>query len=233
MAADLLRPAQAVPSAAIPFGARAWVAATAAMSVAAAVAAILLAPPASARPPEALAFLLFVGSSVHVASTGWFYTDPEMRGHFRGHLVRYLLMPVLLIAGTALLFQLGDKPVRGWLLLGFFSWQLWHYQKQNVGVQSFVAAGTGSGPLSVWERRTLMVAAVIALRLKAPHLHRPYRTIGYPLPVLTYITLAVLLILDFIYLKPLTSGKGFLIVLAGIPVYLIWSRVAARSREQD
>ena len=77
---------------------------------------------------------------------------------------------------------------------------------------------------------TLMVGAVVALRWKAPHLPRPYRTIGYPLPVVTYITLAILLVLDFIYLKPLTSGKGFLIVLAGIPVYLIWSRVAARER---
>ena len=80
---------------------------------------------------------------------------------------------------------------------------------------------------------TLMVAAVVALRWKAPHLPRPYRTIAYPLPVVTYITLAILLVLDFIYLKPLTSGKGFLIVLTGIPVYLIWSRVAARRREQD
>jgi APA family basic amino acid/polyamine antiporter len=76
---------------------------------------------------------------------------------------------------------------------------------------------------------TLMVGAVIALRLKAPQLNRPYRTIGYPFPVLIYIGLAVLLVLDFIYLKPWTSGKGFLIVLAGIPVYLIWSR-GARAR---
>ncbi len=75
---------------------------------------------------------------------------------------------------------------------------------------------------------TLMVGAVVALRRKAPHLPRPYRTIGYPVPVITYITLAILLVADFIYLKPLTSGKGFLIVLAGIPVYLIWSRLAAR-----
>jgi hypothetical protein len=30
-------------------------------------------------------------------------------------------------------------------------------------------------------------------------------------------------------LKPWTSGKGFLIVVAGIPVYLIWSR-GARAR---
>ena len=80
---------------------------------------------------------------------------------------------------------------------------------------------------------TLMVGAVIALRRKAPDLPRPYRTIGYPLPVVTYITLAILLVLDFIYLKPWTSGKGFLIVLAGIPVYLIWSRVAAKARDHD
>jgi APA family basic amino acid/polyamine antiporter len=73
----------------------------------------------------------------------------------------------------------------------------------------------------------LMVGAVIALRLKAPRMDRPYRTIGYPMPILIYIGLAVLLVLDFIYLKPWTSGKGYLIVLAGIPVYLVWSRVAA------
>jgi APA family basic amino acid/polyamine antiporter len=73
----------------------------------------------------------------------------------------------------------------------------------------------------------LMVGAVIALRLKTPRAERPYRTIGYPLPILVYIVLAVLLVLDFIYLKPWTSGKGYLIVLAGIPVYLVWSRVAA------
>jgi APA family basic amino acid/polyamine antiporter len=80
---------------------------------------------------------------------------------------------------------------------------------------------------------TLMVGTVVALRIKAPELARPYRTIGYPVPVFIYISLAVLLVLDFIYLKPLTSGKGFLIVIAGIPVYLIWSRLAARRRAND
>jgi APA family basic amino acid/polyamine antiporter len=71
---------------------------------------------------------------------------------------------------------------------------------------------------------TLMVAAVIAFRIRAPMLHRPYRTFGYPIPPLIYMVLAVLLVVDFIYLKPLTSGAGFLIVLAGIPVYLSWHR---------
>jgi len=75
---------------------------------------------------------------------------------------------------------------------------------------------------------TLMVGAVIALRIKAPFLNRPYRTIAYPLPALIYIALAVLLVVDFIYLKFKTSGIGFLIVLAGIPVYLIWQRISDR-----
>lgn len=57
---------------------------------------------------------------------------------------------------------------------------------------------------------------------------RPYRTIAYPLPPLVYIGLAVLLVFDFIYLNPGTSGIGFLIVLAGIPVYLVWSRLGGR-----
>jgi APA family basic amino acid/polyamine antiporter len=74
---------------------------------------------------------------------------------------------------------------------------------------------------------TLMVGAVIAFRIKAPMLQRPYRTIAYPVPPLLYMALAIFLVVDFIVLKPLTSGIGCLIVLAGIPVYLIWQRVGA------
>lgn len=71
---------------------------------------------------------------------------------------------------------------------------------------------------------TLMVIAVIVLRRKQPLLDRPYRTWAYPIPPLIYVTLACLIVLDFIVLSPGTSGIGFLIVLAGIPVYLVWSR---------
>jgi hypothetical protein len=107
--------------------------------------------------------LNFLGANFHVASTGWFYTDPEMRRYLRAHFSRYVLLPALLIATSAAVFQFGDKPTRSCLLAVFFSWQLWHYQKQNVGVLSFIAAGTGSGPLSVWERRTLAAAAAAGI----------------------------------------------------------------------
>jgi APA family basic amino acid/polyamine antiporter len=71
-----------------------------------------------------------------------------------------------------------------------------------------------------------MVGAVIVLRRRTPGRDRPYRTPGYPTPPLLYIGLAVLLVLDFVLLAPETSGIGYLIVLAGIPVYLVWARMA-------
>jgi APA family basic amino acid/polyamine antiporter len=76
---------------------------------------------------------------------------------------------------------------------------------------------------------TLMVLAVVVLRRRAPGLARPYRTPGYPLPPLIYVALAALLVADFVALAPGTSGVGFFIVLAGVPVYLVWSRAAAEA----
>ncbi len=68
----------------------------------------------------------------------------------------------------------------------------------------------------------LMVAAVFVLRRRASGLERPYRTWGYPGVPLVYITLASLLIADLLWLAPGTSGVGFLILLAGFPVYFAW-----------
>ena len=70
----------------------------------------------------------------------------------------------------------------------------------------------------------LMVGAVIVMRRKSPALERPYRTLGYPVVPLIYILLALLLVIDLAMLKAQTSGIGYLLVLTGIPVYLVWRR---------
>jgi APA family basic amino acid/polyamine antiporter len=72
----------------------------------------------------------------------------------------------------------------------------------------------------------LMVAAVIVMRKKAAQLERPYRTFGYPLVPLLYIAIALFFVIDLGYLAPRTSGVGYLIVLTGLPAYLIWRRQA-------
>jgi len=73
----------------------------------------------------------------------------------------------------------------------------------------------------------LMVGAVIIMRRKAAELPRPYRTWGYPVVPIVYIALAVAVIFDLAYLAPSTAGIGSLLVLTGIPAYLIWRKSAA------
>jgi hypothetical protein len=43
---------------------------------------------------------------VHVASTGWFYTVPEVRAHMRRNRARYLWWPLALIAGAGAIAML-------------------------------------------------------------------------------------------------------------------------------
>jgi APA family basic amino acid/polyamine antiporter len=75
----------------------------------------------------------------------------------------------------------------------------------------------------------LMVGAVVVMRRRSPAMDRPYRTWGYPVVPLIYITLAVLLIVDLGILAPATSGIGYLLVLSGVPVYWAWRGAARRT----
>jgi APA family basic amino acid/polyamine antiporter len=70
----------------------------------------------------------------------------------------------------------------------------------------------------------LLIFALIVLRRKAPVAERPYRAWGYPVVPLMSILLAGLLIVDLAWLAPGTSGIGILIVLTGVPIYLLWRK---------
>src|SRR5438045_2860354 len=78
-----------------------WLVGTLGLTLGSIALAITLAPPAGTSPARGLTWLLFVGSSVHVAATGWFFTAPEVRAHSREHLRRYLLAPALLVVAGA------------------------------------------------------------------------------------------------------------------------------------
>lgn len=107
--------------------------------------------------------VIFISTNFHVASTGWFLTDREMRAHLAEHPVRYAIAPAAVIATCVAGFQLIGPPVSDGIVLVFIGWLLWHYQKQNLGLPSFVAAGTDGAPLSVWERRTLALTGVAGI----------------------------------------------------------------------
>jgi basic amino acid/polyamine antiporter, APA family len=67
----------------------------------------------------------------------------------------------------------------------------------------------------------LTVAGVFRLRIKRPDAPRPYRTIGYPLVPAFYIIVASVILAVLFAYRPATTWPGLLIVLMGIPVYLI------------
>ena len=158
--------------------ARRWLIGTLGLTVGAAVIAIALAPSGSAPAPEGLAFLLFVGSSVHVASTGWFYTVPEVREHMRGHPVRYVWVPITLITGASAVAAVTPVRLLYWLLLPYFGWQFFHFHKQNLGIAALAAASRRVRPLTRPERRVLRAAGVASI---AALVARPGR-LQLPLP---------------------------------------------------
>ncbi|MBS2546675.1 hypothetical protein KGQ19_07325 [Catenulispora sp. NL8] len=104
-----------------------------------------------------------LGASVHVASTAWFYTVPEIRRYAGAHKARYIYVPVVRIASGAIVAAaLPPEPVR-WASLGFYGWQFWHFQKQNLGLAALAATATGTARLSRRERAAIVAAGVFGV----------------------------------------------------------------------
>lgn len=136
----------------------AWSLATLAVTVVPILVAAATAPDAGAHPAPALTWLLFVGSSVHVGATGWFYAVGGVRAHMWQHRVRYVITPVVLVAGLALTAGLATPRVLARVLLVFLAWQFMHFQKQNLGLAALAARAHADGSLTPYERRAIVIA---------------------------------------------------------------------------
>jgi APA family basic amino acid/polyamine antiporter len=71
----------------------------------------------------------------------------------------------------------------------------------------------------------LTIGGLFVLRWKHPQAERPYRAIGYPILPAIYIVFAVFIDVVLLRYKPQFTWPGLIIVLIGIPVYLLWSRL--------
>ncbi len=81
----------------------------------------------------------------------------------------------------------------------------------------------------------LTVAAVFRLRITRPQAPRPYRTFGYPfIPAIYILGASTILVVLFVY-RPSTTWPGLIIVLLGIPLYLLirWARSAPQGRPTE
>lgn len=70
----------------------------------------------------------------------------------------------------------------------------------------------------------LTIAGLFVLRRTRPEAPRPYRAIGYPLLPGLYIVMAAWICLVLLRYKPQYTWPGLIIVLLGVPVYLVWQR---------
>ena len=78
----------------------------------------------------------------------------------------------------------------------------------------------------------LTIAGIFVLRRKRPEAERPYRAVGYPLIPLLYIVAALAIMLVLLLYKTQTAWPGLVIVLLGVPVYLLWSRSSRAQRAE-
>lgn len=136
-----------------------WLVGTVAITALAIAAAALLGPHGEDRGGTTLALALFVGTSVHVASTGWFFILPEVRSHARRNPGRFLLAPPALIGIAAACAALASPAQLRWVLLGFLGWQFAHFHRQNLGLAALAARAERAGPLTRLERLALDLAA--------------------------------------------------------------------------
>jgi hypothetical protein len=110
--------------------------------------------------------LVFLGGNGHVALTAFFYSDRRVREFFATRPFRYYVAPALLVIGTGLFFVQWGQRFGGSLLLAYFTWQTYHYMRQNYGILAFVGAGTVAGRPGWLERVTLnlgVAAGILAL----------------------------------------------------------------------
>lgn len=74
----------------------------------------------------------------------------------------------------------------------------------------------------------IAVAALFVLRARHPDAERPFRAWGYPVGPAIYVVASAAILLNGLYNAPGPTGAGVLVIAAGIPLYVIFRRRAAR-----
>ncbi|HMX30397.1 MAG TPA: amino acid permease, partial [Blastocatellia bacterium] len=75
-----------------------------------------------------------------------------------------------------------------------------------------------------WIFYGLTTSAVFVLRRKFPNADRPYKTLGYPLIPLVFVLVAIWLIFNTLFAKPVESVVGLGLIVIGLPLYFYFKR---------
>jgi basic amino acid/polyamine antiporter, APA family len=75
----------------------------------------------------------------------------------------------------------------------------------------------------------LTIAGIYILRIKKPDAERPYKAFGYPVLPAIYIVVALAICIDLFIFKTTFSVRGFIIVIAGIPIYYLMKKYSGKN----
>ncbi|MFA9452931.1 MAG: APC family permease, partial [Candidatus Aminicenantaceae bacterium] len=78
-----------------------------------------------------------------------------------------------------------------------------------------------------WVFFGLTAVGIFILRRKRKDLPRPYRTIGYPVVPLIFITITFLFVVNALIAKPLHAWAGLILMAASLPLYFTFKRRAS------
>ncbi len=79
----------------------------------------------------------------------------------------------------------------------------------------------------------LTIAGLFVLRRTRPDAVRPYKAFGYPVLPALYIVMALWICIVLLRYKPQYTWPGLVIVLLGVPVYLVWTRQMSPLKETN
>ena len=75
-----------------------------------------------------------------------------------------------------------------------------------------------------WVFFGLTAVGIFIFRRKRKDMPRPYRTIGYPVVPLIFITITFLFVVNALIAKPLHAGAGLILMAASLPIYFYFKR---------
>jgi len=82
-----------------------------------------------------------------------------------------------------------------------------------------------------WIFYGLVTSSVFVLRRKFPDLDRPYRTFGYPLIPVVFVLVAVWLVINTLFNRPVESVAGLVLIILGLPLYFYYRVQKRRETE--
>ena len=74
------------------------------------------------------------------------------------------------------------------------------------------------------------VASLFVLRHRDPEESRPFKAWGYPAAPLVFVVGSLLIVLNALWRSPVTTGAGVIVIVAGVPIYLLMRRRVSGSR---